>query len=432
MSLFLIKNLSITSFLILLFIFYSQQIQAAKYEYELDFDARYGSHYYGPPTTSTNRHSFKYEQKSEFDKQWSSIIGFQAETESAYASVPERYGSGEVGRYDSQTFLPRDNYLQYQDGIFRTRAGYQQVVWGEAFGYYYADIVNPKDYREAGLGDLSRNRLNTALLNMQWIFSDSALQLIYIPKASNGLMPSSGSDFNAVTLPSAFSQVPLTIKREPQNPLTRGEYGARFSQQISRLDLSLFYFNYYDRLPVYELQVVPFPPSVTVAPDFKPLQTAGLTATLDINSYLLRSEILQHFKHELNTGDGVNISTAQSNELVYVLGLDLPQIDKWQVSFQYSESRLEKKDWLGRQDLQSIASLRVAKTFSRNIEIESLLTNFPQDSSTLAQLQFSAPLSNQTEILLGLDKFDGSEESSLGRFKNASRVWVMFKAKLKK
>ncbi len=156
----------------------------AKYEYQLDFDTRYGTHYYGAPSTATNRHTFEYEQKAEYNNQWSSVIGLRAEVESAYSAVPERYGTGDVAKKDSQSFFLRDNYLQYQNGIFRARAGYQQIVWGESFGYYYADIVNPKDYREAGLGDLSRNRLESPILNLQWIYSNSSVQLLYIPKAS--------------------------------------------------------------------------------------------------------------------------------------------------------------------------------------------------------------------------------------------------------
>ncbi len=204
------------------------------------------------------------------------------------------------------------------------------------------------------------------------------------------------------------------------------------TKQISHLDLSLFYLNYYDRLPVYELQIVPSPQSIVALPDYKPLQTGGITATLDLSGYLVRAEILQHFSRELNTGDGISVSTAKSNELIYVLGVDLPSLDKWQIGFQYSESRLANNNWLGRTNLQAIASARIAKVFTNNMAIETLLTDFTQDSSSLIQAQLTIPISSQTEILFGLDKFDGSDTSSLGRLKNASRVWVMFKVSLKK
>ncbi len=82
-----------------------------------------------------------------------------------------------------------------------------------------------------------------------------------------------------------------------------------------------------------------------------------------------------------------------------MLGMDLPSMRKWQIAFQYSESRLDENNWLGRAKLQSIASARIAKQFRNDIEIEALLTDFTQDSSTLVQAQLILPLSSQLELL---------------------------------
>jgi len=42
------------------------------------------------------------------------------------------------------------------------------------------------------------------------------------------------------------------------------------------------------------------------------------------------------------------------------------------------------------------------------------------------------PLSSQSEISIGADRFEGDPGTEMGRFKNASRAWVMFKTLLKK
>ncbi len=427
-----IKNLLITSFFVVGTTVPAARAYATKYNYSLNFDARYGVHTYGSPDIATDRHTFEYEQKSEFNRNWSTVIGGRAEVEAAYASLPERYGVGDVAKYDSQSFFLRDNFIQYQNGSFRTRLGYQQVVWGEAFGFYYADIVNPKDYREAGLGDLARNRLDSPIVNLQWISAKSSLQLIYIPVPIFNILPRYGSDFNTLKLPAAYSKVPLTISRDPVSPVKSGEVGLRITEQISNYDLSLFYLNYNDRNPVFQMQTVAVPLSLTAVPDYKPLQTVGTTLTADFDGYLFRTEVLEHLNREINTLDGINLSSKKSNELVAVLGLDLPPMDKWIVAFQYSESRLDQANWAVRNSVQSIISARVAKTFSSEIGLELLATFFTSDSSRLTQADLSFPLSNQTELLFGADTFDGSESSELGRLKSASRVWVMFKASLKR
>lgn len=431
MSLFLTKNLLTTSFL--LGFLFSLAANAAKYSYELDFDARYGVHTLGEPNVATNRQTFQYEQKSDFNNLWSSVLGLRVEVEGAYSSLPERYGTGDVGKYESQTFLPRDNYLQYKNGALRVRAGYQQVVWGEAFGLYYADIVNPKDYRNAGLGDLSRNRLDIPMVNAQWIYSESSLQLLFIPWPAFDLLPSSGSDFNSLQLPPAALALPVKIERNPTDPPTRGEYGFRWSKQLNGFDFSFFYLNYFDRLPVYRITTLTSPLSFDLIPEYKPLQSAGTTLTVDLNGYLVRSEIVQHFDREYNTIDGSsNLSSAKSNELVYVVGLDLPPRDRWQVGFQYSESRLKNANWLLRKNTQSLVAARVAKQFQSDVLVETLVSYYTSDSSELLQASVTLPISNQTEFLIGADRFEGNTTSELGRFKNASRAWVMLKTTLKK
>lgn len=407
--------------------------QASRYEFKIDFDAKYGTHIYGAPSTATNRHGLGLEQKIEIDHRWSGILGFRAEVESVYATSPERYGVSDIGKHDSQTFLLRDNYIQYQGQIFRLRAGYQQVVWGEAFGHYYADIVNPKDYREVGLGSQTRNRLNTPILNLQWMFSNNSIQILYIPNAGYSLMPKSGSDFYPNKLSDSLTNQTVIIDREPLDPLTRGEYGLRITQQYSPMDFSIFYLNYYDRLPIYQYQMDLSTSSIHAKPDFRPLQTQGATATVDYNGFLFRSEILKHSNRELNIIDNANITTNKSNEIVSVFGVDLPTNDKWVIGVQYSESLLtEKHEWAARSRLEKIISARIAKTLNNNVIFETMLTDFTHDSSSLIQSQITVPLSSQNEIIIGADHFAGNEITSLGRFKNASRVWLMFNATLKR
>lgn len=431
MSPSLTKNLLITNLAFLIASMFCAQAKAAKYRYLLNFDARYGQHYYSSDV-ATNRHSFEYEQKAEYNNRWSAVFGLRAEVEAAYAALPERYGAGDVAKYDSQTFFARDNYLQYQNGKLRSRLGYQQIVWGEAFGLYYADIVNPKDLREAGLGDLSRNRLSMPMLNLQWITATSSVQALYIPKTMANLLPKYGSDFNTFKLPDPMSETPIDISREPGTSASQGEYGLRITQQFSSLDFSLFYLSYYDRMPIYQLQIIPTPLSAKAIPEYHLLQTAGTTLTADLNGYLLRAEILQHFERELNITQGSSLSSAKTNEIIYVLGLDLPPFDKWLTSFQFSESHIGNDNWTFREEHQAIASARIAKTFSTDIRAELQVVSFTSDPSGLIQTSINFPISSQAELIFGVDKFDGTESTAFGQLKDASRIWVMFKTTVKK
>lgn len=413
----------------------------AVYRYEMNFDARYGTHTYGDPTVATHRHTVQYEQTAKYSDKWFGILGFRGEAEAAYGANPDRYANTDAAKYDSQSFILKDNYLQFRSGSIQMRAGYQQVVWGEAFGSYYADIVNPKDYREAGLGDLARNRLSSPMLNMQWIGGSSSVQLIYIPVSMPSLLPKNGSDFAAFTLPEAYANLQVVLENDPISKPTRGEGGLRITKQIFDLDFSVFYFNYYDRFPVFRLTDLSSPTVLRAAAEYMPLQTGGLTMTADLWGFLLRTEVLQHIKREINTLAPLGLSSTPSDELVYVVGLDMPPISKWQFSVQYSESKLLLEPetpsdtlptWAFRETVQSLVTARIGKTFSNDLSIEALGTQFLSDKSTLLQAKVVVPLADQLELVVGADAFDGLATSQLGRYKGASRAWVMFKAIMKK
>ena len=105
-----------------------------------------------------------------FAERWSLLAGARGYAEAAYGANRGRY-SDAVRERDSHELLMRDFYLEYKSGTALVRLGNQQVVWGEAFGFYFADIVNPKDLREYGLGDLTDQRLQVPMLNAKLLFS---------------------------------------------------------------------------------------------------------------------------------------------------------------------------------------------------------------------------------------------------------------------
>lgn len=65
-----------------------------------------------------------------------------------------------------------DNYLKYKSASWVLQTGYQDVGWGEAFGFNYADIVNPKDLRETFYTDYADSRLPLFLVNFKYFFEN--------------------------------------------------------------------------------------------------------------------------------------------------------------------------------------------------------------------------------------------------------------------
>ena len=396
--------------------------------YGINFDTRYAQHTQGTPDTASHRHSVEFTQKAEWNSTYSFVISGRADVESAYASTPTRY-SGDVVKKDSQSFFLRDNYFQYSKGPIRLKLGYQQVVWGEAFGFYYADIVNPKDLRELGLGDLSRNRLDIPMLNFQWLAGSSGLQLLYIPKAQNDLLPSVGSEF--LKVPSYYVSS-LTLSREPLSPMTQAELGARLTYQIGSWDWSIFYLDAYDRFPVLDLRTNPSTYQPELIPHPYRLKSSGITVTQAWNDWLIRSEIIFKQQRFMNTGSMTSLSQDQADQWIGVVGIDLPPVKGWMFQIQYSEDQTADKEWAFRKKRESLGSLRISRTINSDIELEWMYNHSMHDGGYLWQAKASFALDRQFSLDIGMDRFDGRDDSSFGQYKNASRVFAVLKTYFKK
>lgn len=396
--------------------------------YGINFDTRYAQHTQGNPDTASHRHSVEFFQKAEWGTTYSLVLSGRADAESAYASTPTRY-SGEVVKKDSQSFFLRDNYFQFNKGPIRLKLGYQQVVWGEAFGFYYADIVNPKDLRELGLGDLTRNRLNLPMLNFQWLAGSSGFQLLYIPKAQTDLLPSVGSEFLKVP---TYYVSSLTLSREPISPMTQGEFGARITHQIGSWDWSIFYLDAYDRFPILDFRTNPSTYQPELIPHPYRLKSSGLTMTQAWSDWLVRSELIYKQQRWMNTGSMTTLSQDQADQWIAVIGLDLPPIAGWMIQIQYSEDQTADKEWAFRKKRESLGSLRVSKTINTDTELEFMYNHSMHDGGYLWQAKASFALDRQFSLDIGMDRFDGRDDSSFGQYKNASRAFAVLKTYFKK
>lgn len=402
--------------------------EGAVLESHVNTQSRIGYHVVAPTDLSSHRHELETNNTLRFPNAWSLGFGLRALVEAAYASNSSRY-SDPVRTRDSQDVILRDLFLQYKAGPVTLKIGSQQVVWGEAFGFYYADLVNPKDFRDFGIGPLDRNRLHTPMVNAKLNFNDNVVQLLYIPKPFFNKTPSVGSDF-AFPFNRFFPGQPFTFDDERTLPIgiKNAEYGARLSPNIPGTDLSLIYFNYFDRAPVYQstdnsgfIQVIGKHPRI---------ETLGITLSLPVSVLVLRSELLFHRNKQFNFFDGA-LKAYTSDQWVGVLGLDYIVGDKWRLGLQVSEN-YRKQNSSGAIDLQSTQLITSHGSFTfNNLQVLDLLIAYaPHDGSSLTELSYLVPLNKRVEILFAADLFNGGRSSQFGLFHPASRGYIQFKTYL--
>lgn len=395
--------------------------------YRFKVESRLGYHLLNNRDLATHRHRLEVGYDKRLSRTWMFRGSVRATSEAAYAANPERFGQS-AGRSNSSEFVVRDLYLEAKRSPWQLRVGNQQVVWGEAFGFYYADIINPKDLREMGLWDFESQRIPLPMVQFKYLGSSWALQGVYVPSPSFHQMPSQGTDF----FPSGYALGDVTIAEDgaPSFSFSNAEFGTRLSKQLGSFDLSTFAFSYFDRMPNYEASVVSLQPlSIRLKPLHRRIFTAGLTGTLDFSSFLFRWEALYTPTRWFDYLANGTIATNSSPELTYVLGADYTGLGSWYCGIQFSQTK-RVKSYAGALTAENPAllSLHLNGSLWKDLSLDTTWSYMISDRGLLGQFRLIQPLSRAVEFQLGADALLGPSTSQFGQYREASRAMLILKA----
>jgi hypothetical protein len=183
----------------------------------------------------------------------------------------------------------RELALVYSANLIKITAGLQQIPWGETFGLYIADIVNPRDYRDPFWMEPTWFRLPVAALNAQTFLGPLTLQGIFTPIPRNNILPDRGGAFDP--FPASVNGVPVgnQVNYQASNFPNDAEYGGHLSYLFDfGLDWGLFYFRHWNRDPAFELDQTPSGPVLT--PVQKLVNSYGTTGSLSEGILVFRAD----------------------------------------------------------------------------------------------------------------------------------------------
>lgn len=385
-------------------------------DYRFEGNSRLGYHLVSPIDLSSHRYGMEADLSHKFGRYWAAALGAKG------------YAEGNHSRYQSDEILLKDAYVQYKFGPFTARVGNQQVVWGEAFGFYYADVVNPKDMREFGLGPLDKNRISSPMVNLKHVYKYGSIQLLYIPRPYFNKPAPQGSDF-AFPFQKFFPGMQTAVKEERMMPIGTAftEAGARINAMIQNIDASLLYLYYYDRNANYE-SVVTSPTSVSVQGVHHRIHTLGLTTSAPLGPLIIRTEVLYHKNKYFDVYTPLKLTSLESDEAVGVLGIDYTHDDVNRVGLQLSENyRLKELSGAIFARSQPLVSLhgKLGTYWEQSLDV--ILSYAPHDGSYMVQSHYLVPLAKRIEFLLGADFLNGSSHSEFGQYHSASRIYSQFR-----
>jgi hypothetical protein len=233
------------------------------------------------------------------------------------------------------------------------RLGYQQVAWGETFGFFISDIVNPRDYRDPLFVEMDFIRVPVFLANAQLSFDKLRVQALGTPLPRNDMMAASGTEFDLV----GQAAPGFAVRDQSGFPLSRlgrdSEAGGRVSYLVGeKLDIAALYYFHWNRFPVYQVQFDGL--SGALVPIRSRVHSVGLSFSYALDSWVFRGDGIANIHQPIQP---VGIETIHHDtQLQAILGTDTTTQSEWTFGFQYHVEHFdsETKHWMSARASKSL------------------------------------------------------------------------------
>ncbi len=345
------------------------------------------------------------------------------------------------GVYDFSHFYPdrvkrdqridgmfHETYLDFGVSDWNFRMGRQQITWGEVVGLFFADVVSAKDLREFLVPEFDYIRIPQWAARAEYFTGDFKAEAIWIPYTTYDRIGKPGGDFYPFTLPPppGFAQH-FRSERTPHK-LSDSSFGLRTSYLTNGWDLAAFYYGSTDENATFFRSTILAPtPTLSYHPDHKRIHQAGLTASKDVGSFVLKGEAIYTWDRffnvtRLNDADGV----VRQNFLDYIVSAEIPLPMESRINLQFFQR------WFTNHDpdiipsrVESGASFYAStKLFNEKVEPELLLIHSLNRLDWMARFKVNWYFATNWRLVAGTAFFGGKELGLFGRFDNRDRVFA--------
>lgn len=328
----------------------------------------------------------------------------------------------------------RDAYVDFGFGNFDFRLGNQQIVWGQAVGLFFADIVNPLDLREFILPDLEQIRIPVPAANMEYYHDNLYFQMIFIPFPEFNEFGEPGSEFDFSQ--QVFSQnadIVFNDPKKPANSLDNSEVGFRTSIFTHGWNLSAFYLYDLYNFPVNYRTLVLNPPGAlrpatfTYAPEYERIHRFGTTFSKNIGDAILKGEFLYSSKLFFPSGNTQDIDGIEnSGTFDWLVGVDYTFFGKLDTNFQlFQNIILDHSSWMTQDQFRTSFSIWLNTGFFDNkIEPELFLAFRLDETDVMFRPKITYNHSGKLQFSLGADIFDGDADGAFGMFDETDRIYI--------
>jgi hypothetical protein len=365
-------------------------------------------------------------------------VGYKATGRIYYDAVfdlNKKYYSKGVEKSQETEAELRDTYLDLSHGNFDLRIGKQQIVWGEAVGLFFADVVNPQDLREFILPEFDQMRIPLWSADLEYYKCGNHFEFVWVPILKFHELGVSGSEFELAkpTVPTGA----LTYYQnedKPSNDLKNGEFGIRLSRSLKGWDLAAFCLYGYDYFPTYFRTLSADPLTSTTIITFKPryerLTLLGATFAKEIEDVIFKGEIICNNNKYFLVNDLTDIDgVVKKDFLDYLIGIDYTFFKKVDFNFQFMQRIIFNHD-ANMADNEMATSFSIwLKTgfFDNTLEPELFFVSSLRKSDSMFRPKVSYKFKGKWTAVLGIDVFDGRPDGNFGQFDAKDRAYLELK-----
>lgn len=306
--------------------------------------------------------------------------------------------------------------------------GFQEVAWGESFGFFVSDLVNPRDYRDPLWNDMSWVRLPQFMLQTHYFMGPASLQLIFVPQPRSMMVDTAFLS----SLSTVFVRQPKEFDMSGIGP--DSEYGARLKYLFENgLDLGAFVFRHWNRMPVYALSQCLGVGSCALSVD-KKITSLGLSGSYSENAWVLRFDAVRNYEEPQQDSHFAQPRLQDRTDLI--AGVDWSPVGasgegQWTLGGQYQSMSLTDpvsgmtSHWLG---------FMLRRSFdSSGLSLETFLFEGIGNPDLWFQPQLTLNLSQSSTLTLRFDllrsETDTSVRTLLAYFKDEDRMLIHWNMK---
>lgn len=354
----------------------------------------------------------------------SSFIKLEGRTEFDSTTVNINRDVGSAERKDLFDLYLGETFFRYKTSNVILQIGYQELVWGESFGFNSADFITPKNLNFTFLNEAEDARRPVPLLHTKYIGENFAIQLLYGAKAEYSKNYPIDLFFRPL-----FLREKISLNKDKNEWFEKHEGGGRFSTTLSGFDLAIFGYTYLDRNPVYEIQSYTANTSVVIKELHHRMQSYGTSFSTTLGEFVLRGDYVRHNSKKINYVNGAgNLAIHESIEDMGSLGLDTPAYSGFSFFFISSYSKLLDPVKNGfRSSEQIILSLKVQKEFDSENKFEIVGFSELEQKSNGLQAAYIKALGENLELTFGAETYFGDKSGAASRLKKYNSVFVKLK-----